>query len=58
MIGDRHHDVEGAAAHSIACVGVTWGYGSAKELSRAGAVTVVDTVAALDVYLNRWLDGQ
>ena len=58
MIGDRHHDVEGAAAHSIACVGVTWGYGSAKELSRAGAVTVVDTVAALGVYLNRWLDGQ
>lgn len=27
MVGDRAHDVEGAAAHGIATVVVGWGYG-------------------------------
>lgn len=27
MVGDRHHDVEGAAAHGIDAVVVGWGYG-------------------------------
>ena len=29
MVGDRRHDVEGAAAHGIAAVVVGWGYGRA-----------------------------
>jgi phosphoglycolate phosphatase len=29
MVGDRAHDVEGAAAHGIGTVVVDWGYGSA-----------------------------
>jgi phosphoglycolate phosphatase len=37
MIGDRSHDVLGAAAHGIRCAGVLWGYGSAAELRTAGA---------------------
>lgn len=37
MVGDRSHDVRGAAAHGIAAVGVLWGYGSASELTEAGA---------------------
>ena len=37
MVGDRRHDVLGSAAHSIACVGVLWGYGSQTELAAAGA---------------------
>ena len=28
MVGDRRFDVEGAAAHGIDAIGVTWGYGS------------------------------
>jgi phosphoglycolate phosphatase-like HAD superfamily hydrolase len=28
MVGDRRHDVEGAAAHGIATVVVEWGYGA------------------------------
>ena len=28
MVGDRRHDVEGAAKHGISCVGVLYGYGS------------------------------
>lgn len=37
MIGDRHYDVTGSAAHRIDCIGVTWGYGDAAELIDAGA---------------------
>ena len=42
MIGDRDHDVEGALLNSIDCIGVTWGFGSAIELTEAGAVALVD----------------
>jgi len=37
MIGDRHHDVVGAATHHIECIGVTWGYGGEEELVSSGA---------------------
>lgn len=40
MVGDRYHDVEGAKANGIDCIGVTFGYGSRKELLDAGAVSV------------------
>lgn len=38
MVGDRSHDVVGAAEHGVPCIGVLWGYGSADELRRAGAL--------------------
>lgn len=37
MFGDRLHDVIGAAKNGIETVGVTWGFGSADELTTAGA---------------------
>ena len=40
MVGDRRHDVLGAAAHGIKTVGVLYGYGGEKELSEAGAVAL------------------
>ena len=40
MVGDRHHDVEGARAHGLDCVGAGWGYGGPGELIEAGALTV------------------
>ncbi len=40
MIGDRKHDVLGAKANGMECLGVTYGYGSEEELLRAGAVAV------------------
>jgi len=40
MVGDRHYDVRGAAAHGIPCVGATWGYGGAEELRVAGAAAL------------------
>ncbi|MEO6115159.1 MAG: HAD hydrolase-like protein [Pseudolysinimonas sp.] len=45
LIGDRHHDVEGAAHHGVPTIFVTWGYGSPAEA--AGAVAVVNTAAEL-----------
>ena len=36
MVGDRSHDILGAKAHSLCAIGVTWGYGSRKELEDAG----------------------
>jgi phosphoglycolate phosphatase len=47
MVGDRRHDVEGAHANSIPCVGVTWGIGSRAELEVAGADAIVARPAEL-----------
>ncbi|CAH2600516.1 5'-nucleotidase [Rhodovastum atsumiense] len=37
MIGDRHHDIQGAHANGIRAIGVAWGYGGRAELEEAGA---------------------
>jgi len=47
MVGDREHDVHGAAEHGIDCLGVTWGYAEPGELVAAGAVALVDDMDAL-----------
>jgi phosphoglycolate phosphatase-like HAD superfamily hydrolase len=44
MVGDRSHDVHGAAAHGIDTVVVGWGYGSADTF---GAVTHAATIDEL-----------
>jgi phosphoglycolate phosphatase len=41
MVGDRAHDVSGAAAHGISCIGVGWGYAREGELAEAGAAAVI-----------------
>lgn len=55
MIGDRSHDVLGAAACGVRTLGVLYGFGSRAELTEAGAWAVCptpadlpDAVAALD----------
>jgi phosphoglycolate phosphatase len=45
MIGDRDHDVHGAAVHGIDTIGVLWGYGDAAELTGAGAWALADSPA-------------
>lgn len=47
MVGDREHDVLGAAAHGIGCLGVSWGYAVPGELEEAGALRVVTTTDEL-----------
>lgn len=55
MVGDRRHDVEGAAVHGILSIGVSYGYGGRTELEQAGAYRVVDTVAELEAVLREGL---
>jgi phosphoglycolate phosphatase-like HAD superfamily hydrolase len=46
MVGDRSHDVEGAAAHGIDAVVVGWGYGKA-DFADGAAVTRAATIDEL-----------
>jgi len=45
LVGDRKHDVEGAAAHGVPTIFVTWGYGSVAE--QVGTVAVAESPADL-----------
>lgn len=47
MIGDRHLDIEGARHHRMRGIGVLWGFGSADELTDAGAWALAAEPAAL-----------
>lgn len=48
MVGDRRHDIDGAAAHGVECVVVAWGYGSTEETSHAKfRVSTTEELAAL-----------
>ena len=53
MVGDRKYDMEGAKAFSMTAVGVSYGYGSTKELCDAGADLVCATVEELGDTLLR-----
>lgn len=55
MVGDRSFDVEGAAAHGVATIGVAWGCAEPDELEAAGAAVVVATPAEL---VDRLLGGR
>ena len=52
MVGDREHDILGAKANHVAAAGVTWGYGSAQELTAAGALTLLHEPTNLLDFLN------
>ena len=47
LVGDRSHDVLGARAHGLPCIGAGWGPAPPGELAAAGAVAVVDTPAGV-----------
>lgn len=51
MIGDRKHDVQGAAECGLKCVGVLFGYGGREELEKCGAQWIVETVEELEEFL-------
>jgi len=50
LVGDRIHDVDGAAAHGVESILVAWGYGTPAEL--AAATKSVGTPAELRVALG------
>ena len=45
MVGDRSHDVEGAAEHGVPTIVAGWGYGAPEE--RAGAIGAAEAPADL-----------
>lgn len=47
MIGDRHHDIDGANVNGIDSIGVLWGFGSREELTLAGATYVAENISQL-----------
>ena len=46
MVGDRHHDIDGAHTAGVRAVGALWGYGVEGELAAAGADWLAQDVAA------------
>lgn len=52
MVGDREHDVKGALAVGIDSIGVTYGYGSKKELTSAGATYIANSPEAVLTYFS------
>ncbi len=53
MVGDTEFDVEGAAAHGIGTVGVSWGYGNVEDMVNAGAVAIAHDMKELFELLNK-----
>ena len=53
MVGDREHDILGAAENNIPAIGITWGYGDRAELESAGAKAVFDAPQELAQYILR-----
>lgn len=53
MVGDTAFDVTGAAAHGIPTIGVSWGYGSVKDMERSGAIGIAHTMDELYEMLTK-----
>ncbi len=51
MVGDRKHDVEGAACFGIPCLGVKMGFAAEGELEEAGAIAVVDSIKEIEAFI-------
>lgn len=51
MVGDRHHDIDGAKAVGIAAIGVLYGYGDREEHETAGADVIAERVDTLQKVL-------
>ncbi len=52
MVGDRHHDVDGARRHGLRAIGVSWGFGSRAELTEAGAWQLADTAEDVEALVT------
>ncbi len=47
MVGDRHHDIDGAKKNGLESIGVLFGYGNIDELRGAGATYIAEDVTKL-----------
>lgn len=53
MVGDRSYDAEGAHAVGLVAIGVSYGYGTVKELNRAGCEAVAASPKELTAIIQR-----
>jgi len=53
MIGDREYDITGAKKIGIKSMGVLYGYGDRRELEKAGADYIMDTVEDIKRFFNK-----
>jgi len=58
MVGDREHDIIGAARCGIKSIGVTYGYGAEAELRTHGASAIAHTPGGIASLLVDLLAGQ
>ena len=54
MVGDRSHDMVGAAGNGMRAVGVLYGYGSREELEAAGAQLLIGRPGEFGDILEFW----
>ncbi len=52
MVGDRHHDIDGAKNNGIFSVGVLFGYGDREEHQAAGADMIAENIYELNNILR------
>ena len=57
LIGDRADDMLAASAHGLRAVGVSYGFGNRRELLEAKAEIILESVEALDGWLEKELGG-
>jgi phosphoglycolate phosphatase len=53
LVGDREHDVRGAAVHGLPCIGAGWGPAPIGELESAGAAVVAASPADVPAALRK-----
>jgi phosphoglycolate phosphatase len=58
MIGDRMHDVRAGLANGVQSIGVLWGFGSADELTNAGAAYLTASMSELETVIARISGGK
>ncbi len=51
MIGDRHHDIDGARMNGIDSIGVLYGFGDKEELTKAGATYIAENIEDILKYV-------
>lgn len=51
MVGDREYDILGAEDNGIDSIGVTFGYGTKRELENAGATYIAGSIGELETLL-------
>jgi phosphoglycolate phosphatase len=57
LIGDQADDMRAATVHGLRAIGVAYGFGSRQELLEAKTEIILDSVQALDGWLEKELSG-